>query len=125
MDIIEIRGVNMIRRKEECSTEIREHMRGGDGQVFIRNLFEKSELLGRSRMLGVLTLEPGCGVGKHDHQNEQEYFCVLKGDPIYYDDDEEIQLHEGDVTICEDGHSHAIVNRSDEPAYVLACILLK
>ena len=115
----------MIRRKDECSTEIREHMRGGYGQVFIRNLFEKSELLGRSRMLGVLTLEPGCGVGKHDHQNEQEYFCVLKGDPIYYDDDEEIQLHEGDVTICEDGHSHAIVNRSEEPAYVLACILLK
>ena len=115
----------MIRRKEECRNEIREHMRGGDGQVFITNLFEKEELLGKSRMLSILTLEPGCGVGLHPHENEQEYFCVLSGDPVYYDDDEEIQLHEGDVTICEDGHSHAIANRSKETCKVLACILLK
>ena len=115
----------MIRRKNECRNEVREHMRGGDGQVLITNLFEKEELMGRSRMLSVLTLEPGCGVGDHPHENEQEYFYVVKGDPVYYDDDEEIQLHEGDATICEDGHHHALVNRTDETVIMLACILLK
>ena len=115
----------MIRRKNECRNEIREHMRGGDGQVLITNLFEKDELLGRSRMLSTLTLEPGCGVGMHEHIDEQEYFYIVKGDPVYYDDDKEIQLHEGDCTLCEDGHSHGIVNRSDETIYIVACILLK
>ncbi|MCR5097173.1 MAG: cupin domain-containing protein [Erysipelotrichaceae bacterium] len=115
----------MIRRKAECTTEIREHMRGGDGEALITNLFEKSELMGRSRMLGTLTLKPGCSVGFHPHENEQEYFYVLKGTPIYQDDDKEVQLYEGDVTICEDGHSHGIANRSEEPVVVLACILLK
>ena len=99
-------------------------MRGGDGQALITNLFEKEELL-NSRMLGTLTLEPGCSVGVHQHDGEQEYFYVLKGSPVYIDDDQEIQLYEGDVTICEDGHSHGICNRSQETVQVLACILLK
>ena len=115
----------MIRKGNECKTEIREHMRDGDGQVLVTNLFEKEELLGRSRMLGTLTLEPGCGIGVHAHENEQEYFYVVKGNPVYRDDDQEIQLHEGDTTICEDGHSHGIANRSNETVIVLACILLK
>ena len=100
-------------------------MRGGDGQVYITNFFEKDELLGKSRMLSQLTLEPNCGVGMHQHDNEQEYFVIVKGEPIYYDDDKEIQLHEGDVTLCQDGHSHGIVNRTSETVIVLACILLK
>ena len=115
----------MIRRKAECKEEIREHMRDGDGQVVITNLFEKEELLGKSRMLGTLRIEPGCSIGIHPHENEQEYFYIVKGDPVYRDDDQEIQLHEGDVTICEDGHSHGITNRTDETVIVLACILLK
>lgn len=123
--IMYMEATEMIRRKNEYRNEIREHMRGGDGQVLIDNLFEKDELLGRSRMLSRLTLEPGCGVGVHQHDNEQEYFYIIKGNPVYYDDDEEIQLYEGDSTLCEDGHSHGIVNRSDETVEILACILLK
>ena len=43
----------------------------------------------------------------------------------YYDDDEEVQLHEGDVTVCEDCHSHSIANRTDQTVVVLACILTR
>ena len=118
-------GICMIRKGSGCSKEIREHMRGGDGQVVVTNLFEKEELMGRSRMLGTLRLEPGCGIGPHVHENEQEYFYIVKGDPVYLDDNQEVQLHEGDVTICEDGHSHGIANHTDETVIVLACILLK
>ena len=115
----------MIRRGNECKSEIREHMCDGDGQVVVTNLFEKPELMGRSRMLGTLRLEPGCGIGRHQHCDEQEYFYIVKGEPIYFDDEKEIQLHEGDVTICEDGHYHSIVNRTNDTVLVLACILLK
>lgn len=115
----------MIRRKDECRIEIREHMRGGDGQAVITNLCEKEELLGKSRLFATMRLEPGCSVGVHPHENEQEYFYIIKGNPVYQDDDKEIQLHEGDVTVCEDGHSHGIANRSDETAVILCSILLK
>ena len=60
----EFGGTDMIRRGSECSTEIREHMREGDGQVVITNLFEKDELMGKSRMFGTLRLEPGCSIWK-------------------------------------------------------------
>ena len=114
----------MIRKASECRKEIREHMRDGDGQVLITNLFEKDELLGKSRMFSTLTLEPGCGIGKHDHHGEQEYFYVVKGNPTYYDDDKEIELQEGDVTVCLDGHSHSITNKTNETVIVVANILL-
>ena len=115
----------MIRRGNECNSEIRVHMRDGDGQVVVTDLFEKSELLGKSRMFGTLRLEPGCSIGKHQHSDEQEYFYIIKGDPVYYDDDEVIQLHEGDVAVCEDGHYHSIVNHTDSTVLVLANIILK
>lgn len=114
----------MIRKGNECKKEIREHMRDGDGQVLITNLFEKEELLGKSRMFSTLTLEPGCGIGKHDHHSEQEYFYVVKGNPTYYDDDKEVQLQAGDVTICLDGHNHSIVNKTNETVIVVANIIL-
>ena len=100
-------------------------MRGGDGQAIITNLFEKEELLGRSRMLGTLRLEPGCSIGVHPHENEQEYFYIIKGNPVYRDDDKEIQLYEGDATLCEDGHSHGIRNVCEEDCVVTALIVLK
>ncbi|MBR3228426.1 MAG: cupin domain-containing protein [Erysipelotrichaceae bacterium] len=115
----------MIRRGNECRYEIREHMREGDGQVVVTDLFEKSELLGKARMFGTLRLEPGCSIGTHQHSDEQEYFYVIKGEPLYYDDEREIQLHEGDVTVCEDGHRHSLANRTDSTVLVLAVIILK
>ncbi len=113
----------MIKRNDGYNKEIRVNMRGGDGQVLITKLFEKEELFGKSRMFSILTLEPGCGVGMHEHVGEQEYFYVLKGEPLYFDDDKEVQLHEGDATICEDGHSHGLVNRTNETVTMLALIL--
>lgn len=115
----------MIRRKEEYNTEIKVNMRDGDGQVLVTGIFSKEEMMNRSRLFSTLTLEPGCSIGLHRHENEQEYFYILKGDPVYIDDDEEIQLYQGDSTICEDGHCHSIINRSSETVIVLACIILK
>ena len=115
----------MIRRKNEYPTEVKVNMRDGDGQVLITKLFTKEEMMDKARLFATLTLEPGCSIGIHDHKDEQEYFYILKGNPTYIDDDEEIQLYEGDSTICNDNHSHSICNKTDETVVVLACIILK
>lgn len=115
----------MIRRKEEYNTEIKVHMRDGEGQVLVTNIFSKEEMMNKSRLFSTLTLEPGCSIGIHKHENEQEYFYILKGNPTYIDDDMKIQLYEGDSTICEDGHDHSIINETDATVVMLACIMLK
>ena len=52
----------MIKRNENMKTVVNENMRGGDGSVKITHILDKGEYKGQSRLVGVITLEPGhCG----------------------------------------------------------------
>lgn len=114
----------MIRRKEECNFEIRKAMREGPGEVAVTNFASKEEMLGSSRMFASLHFEPGCGIGMHEHNNEMEIFYVNKGELTYYEDDKEYIIKQGDVAILESGHSHSVINKSNQPADLIAIILL-
>lgn len=114
----------MIRRKNECTIDNREHMRGGDGTVIITNLIgSKEELNNNGRLFGRITLNPGCSIGTHPHEGESELFYILTGTGIYNDNGTEVTVSAGDVTICAPGESHGIANRSDEVLELVALII--
>ena len=56
----------MICKKENAKTEKREAMRGGNGTVMLEHPFE--ELPSGCRLVSVLTLEKGAGIGEHEHR---------------------------------------------------------
>lgn len=114
----------MIRRKEECQNEVRVAMREGPGQVLVTSLASKEEMYENARMYSTLHFEKGCGIGMHEHNNESEIFYIVRGTLKYYEDDKEYILKPGDVAILEGGHSHSIINENDEPADVIALIIL-
>lgn len=114
----------MIRKKEECLTEIRKAMREGPGEVLVTTLASKEEMYENARMYANLHFEKGCGIGKHDHNNESEIFYVVNGELTYYEDDNKHILKKGDVAILKSGHFHSIVNEKDEPADLIALIIL-
>ena len=64
----------MIKRNENMNTVVNKNMRGGDGSVVITHILDKGEYKGESRLIGVITLEPGCSIGAHVHENEEEVF---------------------------------------------------
>ena len=114
----------MIRRKEECAIEYREHMRGGDGTVQITNFITgPQELNEKGRLFGRITLQPGCSIGFHVHEKDAELFYILKGEGVYSDNGEEKTVTAGDVTICPAGTGHGIANRSDEVLELVAVIV--
>ena len=115
----------MIGRYEELKKEIREHMRGGEGSVEIIHFTDRAGLYDNGRMLARIILHPGCGVGLHGHENEEEIFIVEKGTAEYNDDGNIATVTEGDVTICASGQSHAIRNVSEEDCVLTALILDK
>ena len=41
------------------------------------------EYKGKSRLIGVITLEPGCSIGAHIHENEEEVFYIMEGTATY------------------------------------------
>lgn len=116
----------MIRRGEEMVTEIRERMRGGEGQVEITHLLSPGDYQGNMRLCARLTLLAGCSIGHHDHQHEEEIFYCLSGEgELSGEPGEPMQiLRAGDSAICRAGESHSIRNGSQEPLVLVAVILL-
>lgn len=113
----------MIKRKEEFTPELREHMRGGDGTVEITNFVTEKELYNKGRLFGTIRLAPGCGIGYHVHEKDSELFYILKGTAVYTDGDEEKTVAAGDVTITPAGTGHAIRNESGEDVLLVALIV--
>ena len=115
----------MIKRAEDMVKLYNEHMRGGDGTVEIIRYLEPEEFNGNAKMIAKLVLKPGCAIGEHTHEGEEEIICIAKGNAEYNDNGTRVTLHEGDSCVCLGGQIHGIRNASDtENMEAFAVILL-
>ena len=114
----------MIRRASECKEELREHMRDGHGTVKLTSLISgPAELNDKGRLFSKITLEPGCSIGFHIHENDAELFYFIKGTGEYSDNGVIHTVAAGDVAICPAGTGHSIANKSDEILELVAVIV--
>ena len=113
----------MIKRKNEFTPELREHMRGGNGTAEVTNFVTADELYGKGRMFGTIRLAPGRGIGYHVHEKDSELFYIVSGTAVYTDGDEEKTVCAGDVTLTPAGTGHAIRNESNEDVVLVALIV--
>ena len=116
----------MIRRKEECEVEYREHMRDGDGTVELTHFITSpEELCNKGRLFSRIILKPGTSIGYHLHEKDSELFYILNGTAEYNDGGEVQTVHAGDVTICPPGTGHGIANKTEETVELIAVIVYK
>ena len=113
----------MFHYKNDMTHEIKSNLRGGVGDLQFRHLFSGEELGGRADLFAVVTLRPGESIGEHPHAGNGEAYLVLTGSVTVTEDGESRVLNPGDAEFCADGHTHAIVNHTDEPATFLALIM--
>jgi len=114
----------MIKRAEDMKVVYNEHMRGGDGTVQIIHQLDQGEFRGKSRMIARIVLNPGCSIGPHGHENEEEIFSVLRGTAEYNDNGTTVTLHPGDACVCLGGESHGVRNPSDTEVLELYAVIL-
>ena len=114
----------MIKRKDEMKLVENYHMKGGDGTVKILHFMDKEDINGNCRLMAKIILEPGCSIGRHRHDDEEEIFYIIKGAAVYDDNGEIKELREGDSCVCLGGQSHSIANRTDEVTELIAFIPL-
>jgi mannose-6-phosphate isomerase-like protein (cupin superfamily) len=113
----------MIRRDGEYRVDIRERMRDGQGKVKIEHLWEiGSELKAKNRLCARLTLEPGCGIGFHSHDEEEEVFYIVSGSAEADDNGTPVKLGPGDTILTGNGGGHAIRCVGSQPLVILAVI---
>lgn len=103
---------------------VKPNMRGGNGQAVVTDILNKGEYKGSSRLLGTITLAPGCSIGTHVHENEEEVFYVIEGTATYLDNGETVTLYKGDSCICLGGETHSIANGAEEGDLVIFAAIL-
>lgn len=112
----------MIKRNSDMTSTVKVNMRGGDGQAVVTDVLSKGEYDGHSRLVATITLEPGCGIGEHVHENEEEIFYIISGTATYNDNGTEVILNPGDSCICKNGEKHSIKNNEKETLVFFAVI---
>lgn len=100
-------------------------VRNGQGLIHIKHLTDKEGLYGHGRMFAHITVDPGCSIGYHDHQHETEFYYIIKGEAVFQDDGQEVLLHAGDIAATGYGHSHGLINRTEEPVELIALIVME
>lgn len=103
----------MIKRSNEMTTTVKVNMRGGDGSALITDVLSREEYQGNARLVAVITLEPGCSIGEHIHENEEEIFYIIEGRATYDDNGTQTVLEAGDSCICHAGQTHSLANREN------------
>ncbi len=111
----------MIHRQNDYRTDLRSSMRGGDGEIKIEHLWEK-ELNSPIRMFSRITVEPGCSIGFHNHDNEEEVFYIISGQAEADDNGNTVILNPGDTILTGNGDGHSIKNAGNTTLVMMAVI---
>ena len=114
----------MVKSAKDMKENVRVAMRGGDEQVVCKDFLDKGEYDGKARLFSTLTLEPGCSIGKHVHENEEEVFYVIQGVATYDDNGTIVKMYPGDSCICRNGQEHSIANREESGTLTGVAVIL-
>ncbi len=114
----------MIKRKDELPITVNEKMRGGDGSVTLAAMLTPDEMYNKGRVFSTLSLQPGCSIGYHVHENEMETFYIVKG-TCEFDDNgtQTYTLTAGDVAYTAAGNGHSVRNTGTDELLMIALIL--
>ena len=111
----------MIHRQNDYRTDLRNAMRVGNGEIKIEHLWE-NELNSPIRMFSRITVEPGCSIGFHNHDNEEEVFYIISGQAEADDNGNTVILNPGDTILTGNGDGHSIKNAGNTTLVMMAVI---
>lgn len=113
----------MVKHRNEMTREVRQEMRGGNGDVHFLHLMNPDESYGKLRVCSEITLEKGCSIGRHSHGPEAELFIVKQGIATVDDDGVIKKCSAGDIIYTGNGAFHSLMNEDDEALTVYALVI--
>ena len=112
----------MINKRDAMKTELKEHMRGGDGTIAITHLVEKEDIK-NGRLMARIDIPVGASIGQHTHEGETEYYLIQEGEGEVQEAEGLKQVGPGDVVVTGDQESHSISNTGQTPLIMTAIII--
>lgn len=114
----------MVKQAQDIKHMFNEHMKGGEGIVEVIPSVTAGEYESDAHTIARLILKPGCSLGTHTHEGEEEIITVLKGAAAYNDNGSSKTVQSGDVCICQNGQTHSIANVSDTEDLELFAVII-
>lgn len=113
-------------KRSVVRVDTRMPMYGGDGVVYLLQMFDKDELINNRIGCFMVFLNKNDQAGFHDHgpRNEEEVYVVMHGEGVYSDkagvDGEvrETKIIKGNITAVSNEGFHSVQNTSDEPLII-------
>lgn len=90
--------------------------KGGEGVMHARMFVDEHNRIMRGR------LPKGASIGMHTHEGSSEIIYILSGQGFVWFDGERVNLKAGDCHYCPMGHTHSLVNDSDEDLVFMAVV---
>ena len=115
----------MIRKQINQTVVEVEKPQNGSGILTMKKILNgPEELAQKGRAFNHCFLNPGSGLGYHQHTGTSETMYILKGQAEYVDENKQkTVLQSGDVTFTHDGQSHSIYAIGKEPLEFIALVL--
>lgn len=112
----------MIRKKQELVPQTKQNLRGGAGEATLRYYLGAEDAVHCS-MAAHITLNPGCGIGEHPHNEDAELYVILSGKAMANDNGEPVELSAGDAMWTANGERHSLHNHTESPTVLLAVVV--
>lgn len=113
----------MFKKRTDMKLETIENLQGGKGKAQLLEIFSQDELKGKCRLFKKITLEPGCSIGTHSHDQEEEIYYILSGKGIVEDNGKVFEIEAGDALKTGGGEFHSITNNGTEPLVFMAVVI--
>ncbi|GHS94620.1 cupin [Synergistales bacterium] len=118
----------MLYKFDSLEKAVTEKPRGGPGSMegFFAFSMGKSPEGSPFQVVAHQILQPGSGLGYHQHTENEELYYIVSGHGTFTDNDKsEKQVGPGDFTLTLKGESHGLINTGSEPLAFVAVIAKK
>ena len=95
-------------------------VRDGTGMCLETIAFSGAELQSDLLIVGMTVLPPGTSMGRHAHEDEEEFYFVVEGEGVAELDGEQHRVKKGDVLHNLSGGTHALMNPAPEDLVIFA-----
>ena len=82
--------------------------KGGEKELAANMFFDGTNRIFRGRLV------PGASIGVHTHEDSCEVINVVSGTGVLLEEGMEHEVTAGDCLYCPEGHSHSLVNSSED-----------
>lgn len=113
-------------RIEVARYDKRVNMYGGEGIVFLMQMFNEDELVNNRIGAYMILPEKGTSAGLHTHgtRGEQEIYVIISGEGEYLEKDDweseprRYHLQPGNLATIRGDAFHSVINTSDQPLVI-------